>query len=95
MSEYFESIKRGLEEAIDYSKGKTGKAVVHNLDAIDVKAIRTSISMTQEQFAAAFGMSVATLRHWERGDRKPSGTAMVLLNLVSKEPKMVLEALSV
>ncbi len=95
MSEYFKSIKRGLEEAIDYSKGKTGKAIVHDLDAIDVKAIRTSISMTQEQFAAAFGMSVATLRHWERGDRKPSGTAMVLLNLVSKEPKMVLEALSV
>ncbi|MDP1535173.1 MAG: helix-turn-helix domain-containing protein [Rubrivivax sp.] len=29
--------------------------------------------MTQEQFAARFGFSVATLRHWERGDRSPHG----------------------
>lgn len=93
MSEYFESIKRGLEEAIDFSKGKTNKAVVHKLKPIDVKTIRTNVNMTQEQFASAFGMSVATLRHWERGDRRPSGTAMVLLNLVSKKPEMVLDAL--
>jgi putative transcriptional regulator len=95
MSKYFESIKQGLEEAIDFSKGKAGKARVHQLKPIDVKKIRTSINMTQEQFASSFGMSVATLRHWERGDRVPSGTAMVLLNIVSKKPDMVLEALSV
>ena len=31
----------------------------------------TKIGMTQEQFAARFGFSTATLRHWERGDRTP------------------------
>ena len=30
---------------------------------------RASVGMTQEQFAARFGFSTATLRHWERGDR--------------------------
>jgi len=31
--------------------------------------------LTQEQFAACFGFSAATLRHWERGDRSPHGSA--------------------
>jgi hypothetical protein len=33
-------------------------------------------------------------RHWERGDRVPQGPALVLLNVVDKEPKAVLKALA-
>ncbi len=49
--------------------------------------------MTQEQFAARFGFSVATLRHWERGDRKPHGPALVLLTLIDREPGAVMRVL--
>ncbi len=94
MSEAFDSIKQGLEEAIDFSKGSLRKAVVHEFTPIDVKNIRTKIGMTQNEFASAFGISVSTLRHWERGDRTPQGPALVLLNVVAKEPKAVLKALS-
>ena len=94
MSEAFESIKQGLEEAIEFSKGKQKKAIVHEFTPVDVKNIRTNIGMSQNEFASAFGISVSTLRHWERGDRKPHGPALVLLNVVSKEPKAVLKALS-
>lgn len=31
MSEMYDSIKKGLQEAVDYSKGKIPKAVVHDL----------------------------------------------------------------
>ena len=48
--------------------------------------------MTQNEFASAFGISVSTLRHWERGDRAPQGPARVLLSLVGKEPETVLKA---
>jgi len=34
------------------------------------------------------------LRHWEQGDRKPKGPALVLLNVVEKNPEAVLEALA-
>jgi putative transcriptional regulator len=34
------------------------------------------------------------LRHWERGDRKPHGPALVLLNAVAKEPGTVLRILT-
>lgn len=94
MSNAFSSIKQGLEEAIDFAKGNTNKAVVHEFNAIDVKNLRTKIGMSQNEFASAFGISVATLRHWERGDRSPHGPALVLLNVVAKEPQAVLRALN-
>lgn len=93
MSNVFSSIKQGLDEAIEFSKGKTNKAVVHEFTALDVKAVRAKVGMSQNEFASAFGISVSTLRHWERGDRTPHGPALVLLNVVAKEPKAVLKAL--
>lgn len=94
MNKSFESIKRGLGEAIEFAQGKPSKAVVHDLDAVDIKHIRSSVGMTQVEFAMTFGISVSTLRHWERGDRSPAGPALVLLNVMEKEPKAVLRALS-
>jgi len=94
MNTAFESIKQGLTEAIDFAQGKTSKAVVHEFSPIDVKAVRQKIGMSQSEFASAFGISLGTLRHWERGDRKPRGPALVLLNVIAKEPRVVFKALS-
>jgi putative transcriptional regulator len=94
MSKAFDSIKQGLDEALDFSKGKKGKAIVHKFKPVDVKNIRAKVGMSQSEFASAFGISVSTLRHWERGDRTPHGPALVLLNVVAKDPETVLRALS-
>ncbi len=94
MSEIISSIKKGLEEAVAFSEGKCPEAVVHEFSPIDVKNIRARMGMSQNEFASAFGISVSTLRHWERGDRVPRGPALVLLNIVEKEPQAVLKALA-
>ena len=94
MTSAFDSIKQGLDEALEFSKGRTGKAVVHEFKPVDVKNVRAMVGMSQNEFASAFGIIVSTLRHWERGDRTPNGPALVLLNVVAKEPKAVLKALS-
>lgn len=94
MTNTFSSIKQGLAEAIEFSKGKSGKAVVHEFGPLDVKKVRAKVGMSQNEFASAFGISVSTLRHWERGDRTPQGPALVLLNVVAKEPEIVLRALA-
>lgn len=94
MSKAFDSMKQGLDEALAFSKSKKGKAIVHKFSPVDVKNIRHKVGMSQNEFASAFGISVSTLRHWERGDRLPQGPALVLLNVVAKEPKAVLKALS-
>jgi putative transcriptional regulator len=59
-----------------------------------VKDLRHKVGMTQEQFAASFGFSTATLRHWERGDRSPHGPALALLNVIEHNPRAVMDALA-
>lgn len=59
---------------------------------LDVRAIRLRLRFTQRQFAECFGFPVATLRHWERRDRSPTGTALVLLQVIAANPRVVLQA---
>ena len=94
MNELFESIKQGLREAVDFAEGNTNRAQVFKAAAIDVKITRSAVGMTQEEFAATFGISLGTLRHWERGDRLPRGPALVLLNLIQKDPATILKVLA-
>jgi putative transcriptional regulator len=60
---------------------------------IDVAALRKSMRMTQKQFCRRFGFGLAALRHWERGDRRPRGTALMLLTVVRHNPRAVAAAL--
>src|SRR5690625_6215894 len=71
MGRAFESIRAGLEQAVDHARGEPVRAVVHEIGPLDVKAIRDRLDMSQTEFAASFGISVGTLRHWERGARRP------------------------
>ena len=75
MNTVADSIRRGLNEALAYAEGKADANAyrVHVPERIDVKAIRTKLDMTQEEFAGRFGFSVNTLRHWEQGSRQPEG----------------------
>ena len=93
MTNAFESIQQGLKEAIGFSEGQVQSATVHKMSSVDVKAIRANVNMTQAEFATTFGISLGTLRHWERGDRSPRGPALVLLNVLAKDPQAVMQAL--
>ena len=93
MGKAYDSIARGLNEAVAHARGKKVAVKTYKPQAVDVSALRQSMGMTQEQFAARFGFSVATLRHWERGDRTPQGAALVLLNVIKKMPDAVTAAL--
>lgn len=93
MGKAFESIRKGLNEAIGHAKGEQSGVKVWRPTPVDVAAVRGRVGFTQAQFAARFGVSVATLRHWERGDRSPQGPALVLLNLIDRDPDAVLRML--
>lgn len=94
MGKTFDSITRGLNEAVAHAKGKKVAVKTYKPEMVDVSALRQGMGMTQEQFAARFGFSVATLRHWERGDRTPQGASLVLLNVIKRAPDVVTAALS-
>jgi putative transcriptional regulator len=94
MGYLFASIKRGLEVAIAHQKGEKTGIRLFTPEEVNVKHVRENTGLTQEQFAATFGISLGTLRHWERGDRRPHGPALVLLNAVAKELGTVLRILT-
>lgn len=95
MGKAFERLRQGLNEATAHACGEAAGVKVYEPTAVDVAAVRARLGLTQAQFAAHFGFSVATLRHWERGDRRPQGPALVLLKLIERDPAAVMRALSV
>jgi putative transcriptional regulator len=95
MSKHAKSIRRGLEQALAYARGEAKESAyrVHVPREIDVRAIRSKLGMTQEEFAARFGFSVNTLRHWEQGKRQPEGATRAYLLVIKRAPKAVQKAL--
>jgi len=83
LNEFFESIKQGMLEAIEYEKGnlpnvKVRKVTISPLNTYtktEIKEIRTRHNMTQKLFAEAMGVSPKTVEAWETGTNSPSGVA--------------------
>ena len=48
MSTAFDSIKRGLLEAIEHAEGRAPEARIHRPRPVDVKALRAKVGMTQD-----------------------------------------------
>lgn len=56
---------------------------------VDVAAIRRKLNLSQSVFAARFGITLAVLRDWEQGRRKPDATARAYLKVVGRQPETV------
>ncbi|MBI3366216.1 helix-turn-helix domain-containing protein [Candidatus Roizmanbacteria bacterium] len=82
------------EDAKPLTKAQLAKFKrVHPVGEVDVKRIREKSHMTQEAFAAYFGISKRTLQEWEQGRRLPQGAARTLLIVILYEPIAVQRAL--
>ncbi len=57
----------------------------------DVAALRRFVGLTQVKFAQAMGISVHTLRNWEQGRRRPEGSAIALLRIAARHPRIIRE----
>jgi putative transcriptional regulator len=80
-----------MKEAVVISRGEMREESyrIHIPEHIDVKAIRTSLGLTQASFAASFGLSLYTLRNWEQGKRQPEPAARAYLKVIEKAPDIV------
>ncbi|MCF7521431.1 DNA-binding transcriptional regulator [Neisseria sp. ZJ106] len=58
---------------------------VEPLAPADIKAIREREELTQAAFAIHLNISKNQVSDWERGVKKPSGTALKLLTLVKNK----------
>ena len=89
------SILRGLEEALAYIQVNKKQATTHKIAVpkVNVRDARVKLGLSQDRFAATFGVSAATIRNWEQGRREPKGAALVLLNVIAHNPAAVLQTL--
>ena len=85
--ELLESVKQG--GAI--MRGEMEPSRTFRFPESEVRKIREQYGLSQDKFATLMGISVATLRNWEQGRRKPEGPARVLLRVASKHPEALLD----
>ena len=60
----------------------------------DIAALRRFVGSPPVRFAAALGISIRTLRAWERGDSRPKGPERALLRMAARHPRFIRETLS-
>jgi putative transcriptional regulator len=51
----------------------------------DIRRIRTTNHVSQAVFAAFLGIGKTTVQQWEQGQKKPSGPALRLLDLIDRK----------
>ncbi len=85
MTKAGESVLRGASEAL------AERSKAHIPDAIDVKAIRLRIGLSQARFAARYGFSPASVKNWEQG--RPDVAVRAYLLVIASEPEAVRRAL--
>src|SRR5262245_4369582 len=93
----FDAIAAGLKDAVAHAQGENGRGRMRRLRLpdVDVGTVRARLGLSQRDFAAAFGVSLGTVRNWEQGRRRPEGPARALLVVISRAPKAVMQALGV
>jgi putative transcriptional regulator len=90
----YESIMQGLNEALAHAQGKDVGARVHVIEVPDVKAIREELGLSQQAFARAYRIPLATLKGWEQGRRHPDATASAYLAVIARMPDAAREVLN-
>lgn len=88
---------RGLYD-LDAIDGKTMREIESlrveapkTYTAYEIKRLRLREKASQAVFAAYLNTSVSTVQKWEVGDKKPSGPALKLLDLVERRGLNVLD----
>jgi len=58
---------------------------LRQFQAADIQRIRKENQVSQAVFAAFLGIAKTTVQQWEQGQKKPSGPAQRLLDLVDRK----------
>lgn len=89
----FEKIAAGLNEALNVARGTAKPVKLYVPPEIDVRAIRSKLNLSQDDFAAEFGFTINQIRDWEQGRTRPQGGARAYLMIIEKNPNVVLQVL--
>ena len=96
MSDIYESIMTGLQEAVDYESGKVSAKKTQvtilplpEFTPSDIKEVRNSLKLSQTTFSSVLGVSKKAVEAWESGKNIPQGPALRMLDILKKNPQFV------
>lgn len=89
--ELFDELLESVKQGGAIIKGTMTPSRAVKFPESEVRKIRDHYGLSQDKFASLMGISVATLRNWEQGRRKPEGPARVLLMVAAKHPEALLD----
>ena len=89
----FQKLVKSIKQAGKIKRGEMAPSRRFEFESPNIKALRKKLNQSQAEFAYMIGVSVSTLQNWEQGRRKPDGPARALLQVVSKNPEAVIDAL--
>ena len=92
MGKFADELIESLEQAAAHTAGRKAGMRINRVELPDVRAIRRSLKMSQDEFALAFRIPLATLKNWEQGRRRPDAPAAAYLRAIQRRPKEIMEA---
>ena len=60
-----------------------------SLSADEIQSIRKRVGVSQSVFAQLMNVSLSSIRQWEQSIRTPSGSTMILLELLQQKPHLL------
>jgi putative transcriptional regulator len=96
----FAELKGGAVQALAHAQGKKVTLRTRSMSRRQkpsvftptrIRSIRRRLNVSQPVFAELFYVTKATACKWEQGLRKPSGSALRLLEIAEKRPEVLVE----
>lgn len=88
-----EELIASLEQAVAHARGTKPAPRTHRIEVPDARAIRERLRMSQQEFARAYRIPLATLKGWEQGRRQPDATASAYLSVIARLPEAARDVL--
>lgn len=89
MSKVGSRLIQAAKEARQIARGELEPAGKFIPADINVKDIRRVTGLTQEDFAATYGFTIAQIRDWEQHRARPLGGVRAYLILIHREPDLL------
>lgn len=91
-----QGLLKGLKEAVAYEAKKLDLRtttleipdVPPEFNKAEVKEVREQLNVSQPIFAKILGVSDDTVKAWERGANKPSGSSARLIQIAKEDPQI-------
>ncbi len=96
----FEELSTGAEEALAHAKREKITLRTRSVprrqkpsvfSPTRIRSIRMRLNVSQPVFAELLYVTKDTAAKWEQGLRKPSGSALRLLEIAEKQPELLVE----